>query len=738
MFQRSSLVFALSAFMTCPMVMGQAPSQDSNPHSVIRTTASEVVLDVVVRDKHHHVVRDLRPIEVQVYEDGVPQKIRAFRDVQGADQLQTERVAARASSKHAVTNAEEVLPGNELRQVNFVSVVFAQISPQNMEFAREAVREFLKSDNLPNTYITLYRLNRTLDLIRPFTDDKELLAKSIDSASTGLFAKLESQAPVAGAAKASLQATGANIVANPTTGPATVQAVENVEMNPLSSILLDPLWSRNASAQDASTNIGNALLTQADMDKGLRFATSLADGMNSMDSLRALVRSQEKLPGRKVVLYLADGLQFPVNRREVVDGLISFANRAGVTFYTVDTQGLSTEDPLMKVLSDVERVGAESVAQRVDPRNGHKQQDDEELAAVANDQLALRELAELTGGFAVANTNQIAEPMQRVMEDMRTHYELAYAPSSTRYDGHFRKIEVKIARRRVTVQTRKGYFALPDWSEEPLKPFEVNALNALNADPAPTAFPFHAALVHFRPKKSSTDYQATFEIPIRSLTAVENSRTGKTRVQASLVSLVHNAHGDVVRKISRQLIKEVPASERTSLEASRILYAEPLELPAGDYEMDTAVTDEQSGNSAVNRSEVSVGLGENLGLSSVEVVNKVEPLAGPRNPLNPFELEKIRIMPTLAESVAPNNPVAVYFVVYPSTMPAEPDPKVTLQLFVDGKEVARKPLNLPRPEADGSIPMLVQLTPGAGLCNIRITAQQGTLVAQSDRSLNIQ
>ena len=57
--------------------------------------------------------------------------------------------------------------------------------------------------------------------------------------------------------------------------------------------------------------------------------------------------------------------------------------------------------------------------------------DDAELGAVSNRQQNMQELAESTGGFAVVNTNQIAEPMERVMEDIRTHYELSYAPKST-------------------------------------------------------------------------------------------------------------------------------------------------------------------------------------------------------------------------------------------------------------------------------------------------------------------
>ncbi len=81
----------------------------------------------------------------------------------------------------------------------------------------------------------------------------------------------------------------------------------------------------------------------------------------------------------------------------------------------------------------------------------------------------------------VTNTNEIGLPMQRVMEDIRSHYELAYSPTSTTYDGHFRKIDVKISRPKVTLQTRKGYYAVPDLNGEPLQPYELLALNAMNA-----------------------------------------------------------------------------------------------------------------------------------------------------------------------------------------------------------------------------------------------------------------
>ena len=73
-----------------------------------------------------------------------------------------------------------------MRQANFVSVVFADIAPLNLEFARRAVLEFLKNDNLPNTFVTLYRFNRTLQVMQPYTADKVLLAKAVDDSTKGL------------------------------------------------------------------------------------------------------------------------------------------------------------------------------------------------------------------------------------------------------------------------------------------------------------------------------------------------------------------------------------------------------------------------------------------------------------------------------------------------------------------------------------------------------------------------
>src|SRR3984885_10107434 len=105
----------VSPWLLCLMLAGQ--TSETNERPVIHASSREVLLDLVVRDKHHHAVGDLRPDEVEVYEDGVRQNVRAFRNVQGAEQLRTERKLAEKEASPPITGPEKAPPLNALREV---------------------------------------------------------------------------------------------------------------------------------------------------------------------------------------------------------------------------------------------------------------------------------------------------------------------------------------------------------------------------------------------------------------------------------------------------------------------------------------------------------------------------------------------------------------------------------------------------------------------------------------------
>src|ERR1700746_1998949 len=64
---------------------GQSPqaASDQATTPTIRSNAQEVVLDMVFRDKKGKAIRDVRPEEIHVLEDGAEQKLTSFRLVEG-------------------------------------------------------------------------------------------------------------------------------------------------------------------------------------------------------------------------------------------------------------------------------------------------------------------------------------------------------------------------------------------------------------------------------------------------------------------------------------------------------------------------------------------------------------------------------------------------------------------------------------------------------------------------------
>ena len=70
----------------------------------------------------------------------------------------------------------------------------------------------------------------------------------------------------------------------------------------------------------------------------------------------------------------------------------------------------------------------------------------------------LKTIAENTGGFAITDTNAPAPQIQQLLRENASYYLLGYAPSNTRAQGRYRRIDVRVNRPGLIVRTRKGYF----------------------------------------------------------------------------------------------------------------------------------------------------------------------------------------------------------------------------------------------------------------------------------------
>lgn len=128
-----------------------------------------------------------------------------------------------------------------------------------------------------------------------------------------------------------------------------------------------------------------------------------------------------------------------VDHSRKLEDLWQRANRENVTFYVVDPRGAAPFDDSIGFLRPA-----------TPP---------EDRARMALRQGGLRDLAEQTDGVALLNTSYTREGVARMMADLRSYYLMSYYSTNTRMDGCFRKIAVRVKRPGVEVRARPGYLA---------------------------------------------------------------------------------------------------------------------------------------------------------------------------------------------------------------------------------------------------------------------------------------
>jgi Ca-activated chloride channel homolog len=75
--------------------------------------------------------------------------------------------------------------------------------------------------------------------------------------------------------------------------------------------------------------------------------------------------------------------------------------------------------------------------------------------------MRLQQITEATGGqaFFPYSMKEVESAYDKILAQIRAQYSLGYASTNEKTDGHWRKVEIKVKRPDVRIQTRKGYFA---------------------------------------------------------------------------------------------------------------------------------------------------------------------------------------------------------------------------------------------------------------------------------------
>src|SRR5438876_1782735 len=226
-----------------------------------------------------------------------------------------------------------------------------------------------------------------------------------------------------------------------------------------------------------------------------------------------------------------------------------------------------------------------------------------EGALRSNPLLWLRNLADQTGGATIAETNDYRAPLKSAMDEVRTYYEAAYAPSIALNDGKFRKISVRVDRPDVVVHTRSGYFAVPQLKGgQQLAVYEMPLLNALNLSQPPADLIFQAAAERFNDRGPKVEYMVTLEAPLKELNFVAQPDKKNAAVDAALLAVVRNSNGEIVEKFSKDFAVQVPLEEVEARKASGdLVQSFPAELSPDTYSLEAAIMDRNNSKLGVKK-----------------------------------------------------------------------------------------------------------------------------------------
>ena len=680
-----------------------APPAESTP--TIRATVNEVVLDLVVRDKHGKIVKTLKPGDVSIYEDGVQQQVQSFRLAEGIPSAQeTSGTAAAAGA---------TLP---VRKSNLICIVFHNFDPRDVStkrFAMEAVEEFLRTQAPPDTWIGVFNLGATLNAMYPFTQNRaELMRASARGFSGGTFQLARvADAVINGSPNMEVtQGTGASTVVVTTGGGINTAAILDVTQE---------------------TGQGADAIRGDQVDQRRQFGR--LEGMAGIDQMKLMMADFSRFPGHKTVLMLSPGLATPGDP-DLFDRILAQARDGDISVYALDTNGLSANSNVqagnqaLHLSANLSQQTGSTASMGVEQEAQQMRQDDYRRDAVRNSdtQAPLRALAEGSGGFLMGSTNDFRKPFQKLMDDVSTHYEAVYHPTSDKYDGHMRKIEVKLARADLHVESRNGYYAMPPVGGAPLQAFEMAGLNVLNSKPLPHAFDFRSAVYQFQPEAAAARVGFALEVPAANLTATPQAAQKSHHLHVSFLALVKDSSGDIVDKFSQDASYDVPDDKLAGIQAQPITWTHPFHLAAGHYHLDTVMLDRESNRVSTNALSLFVPEHQGLGLSSVVLVQRVDQLKDQPDAADPFEFSTSRVVPLLRSSLSKEEKPYVYFVVYPDKTSAD-KPRVAVQFLADGKLVASQVADLPAPDSSGAVPMVVAAASQPGDCELKVIALQGGL-----------
>ncbi len=560
----------LIAATLCAPVTAAGQSPTTKPATTLRANVNLVVVDVVVTDARKRPVHNLTTGDFTLLEDGQAQTIKTFEE--NAAAKATTRPALPKLAPGTFTNYSPT-PIDSALDVLLLDTLNTPM--QDQSFVRDQMLQYLKGAR-PGVRMAIFGLSYRLRLLQGFTSDPELLRAVLNG---------NKAIP-----------KGSPLLNNPMAGDGP--GTDNLSMDAATELF--------GNSPNGAVVISNLQQFQAENDSvQLQFRARY-----TLDAFNQIGRYLSRLPGRKNLIWfsgsfpigiLSDGnLQSPFavtassqdEFRETMDLLA----RSQVAVYPINAHGVTTS-PMLDAANFNTSYASNPGAFGKDTATYFQQTSDEVGT--------MKQMAEATGGEAFINTNGLKQAVERVVEAGSNYYTLAYTPTNNKWEGDYRKIQIKLARPGLTLSYRRGYYA-----DDPYAPAHHGDPQNSSASQGPYNA-MHAAMLWGSPDPAEIYFVANVrpssagdESTIAPGNTSSPKTTGPYRRYSVLFSIVpkdvdcaatpdevrhcrlesmifvYDADGVLLNSQSNRINADIPAPRFASLLQSGIRYREEISVPA--------------------------------------------------------------------------------------------------------------------------------------------------------------
>ena len=681
----------LASVLTLALTL-TATAQQPGDKPAFGAEATAVVVDVVVRDKQGKPVTDLTAKDFELLEDNVPQEIATLTLVA------PERAAETAGAAAAAPASES---GQASTGPTFVALVFDRLSPEARALAQKGATAYLETAQ-PRDFAGVFVIDQALSTIQTYTNDRDKLRAAIESAGTRASAPL-----AAGQGRPGSVAGGDT---NPRT-PVTAGA----ESQGRGTATGQPPPTPGQGATDSASADANRLASMVADRMERSYDTMMRDqqGFATTSGLLALVDSLGTLPGRKTVVFFAEGIAIPPAVQAQFDSVVATANRANVSVYTVDAAGLRVHSRASETASQVKALGAAGVGDVERTDNQAYMRDLEQNEDILRDDPAvgLTMLAQRTGGFMINNSNDLQRGFRQIDADRRFHYLLTYVPKNTEFKGEFRRIAVKVPSRSLSVRSRSGYVAVRA-AGGPILAHEGPVLAILDRTPLPSDVPARAGAFSFPDPKRPGLLALLVATEPAGVTFQTDAKTKTFRTDFTILARIRSAQGEVVLKTSQPYRLSGPAGDLEAAKRGEVLFFRQPALAPGSYKLEYAVYDALGQKAGAGSAPFTVfdKPGQALQASSLLIVRRTERVpAAERAGDNPLYHEDLLLYPNLGTPLRKSVDKTLSFAISVYGAGGGAAPTATLVLQKDGTPLGQVPVTLPAADATGRIQLASQL-----------------------------